>query len=333
MPMNDVFTPDAFGLVAMTEAVNKAPYVPGRLGKMGLFKPKGVSTITIAIEEKQGVLALLPAITRGGPATSAVAGTRKMVPFNIPCFAYEDALLAASIQGVRKFGSENESEAVSEVVADKLEDMKNTHEATKEWLRMGAVHGIVKDGAGDTIYNLFTQFGITAPADVDFVLGTTTTNILGKCLAVKRTMEDALGNTTFDHVHALCGQTWFDAFTNHTLVRYAYQLYKESEVLRADMRKGFEFGGIIFEEYRGQVGHTKFVADGDARFFPVGGPGIFVEYYAPADFLETANQIGLPLYAKQEPTKYDRGIGIHVQSNTLSLCTRPGCLIRGHTSN
>jgi Phage major capsid protein E len=36
-----------------------------------------------------------------------------------------------------------------------------------------------------------------------------------------------------------------------------------------------------------------------AYFFPVGVPGLFRQYNAPADFVETANTIGLPRYAKQ----------------------------------
>jgi len=31
-----------------------------------------------------------------------------------------------------------------------------------------------------------------------------------------------------------------------------------------------------------------------AYFFPVGVPGLFRQYNAPADFVETANTIGLP---------------------------------------
>jgi hypothetical protein len=38
---------------------------------------------------------------------------------------------------------------------------------------------------------------------------------------------------------------------------------------------------------------------GKAYFFPVGVPGLLWQYNAPADFVETANTIGLPRYAKQ----------------------------------
>lgn len=333
MPMSDVFTPDAFGLMELTTSINKLPYNPKRLGQMGIFKPKGVSTRNVVIEEKQGVLSLLPAVSWGGPATSASHGDRKAMSLLVPHFPYEDAVLASEIQDVRLFGSNDQSEGVNEVVNDKLEAMKNTHEATKEYLRIGALHGILLDGAGTTLFNLFTQFNVSPPSDLDFVLGTAGTKVINKCLTAKEVIEDAIGDATYDHVHALCGRTWFKAFTQHAEVKYAYQYFQEGKVLREDQRAGFEFGGVIFEQYRGKVGTKTFVADGDARFFPVGVPDLFIEHYAPADFIETVNTIGLPLYAKQETMEFDRGIKLHVQANTLPICTRPACLLRGYTSN
>ena len=55
----------------------------------------------------------------------------------------------------------------------------------------------------------------------------------------------------------------------------------------------------MFEEYRGRVGTVDFTDASKAYFFPVGVPGLFRQYNAPADFVETANTIGLPRYAKQ----------------------------------
>ena len=56
---------------------------------------------------------------------------------------------------------------------------------------------------------------------------------------------------------------------------------------------------------------------------------LFRTYFAPADFNETANTLGLPLYAKQAPRKFERGTDLHVQSNPLPLCLRPEILVKG----
>jgi hypothetical protein len=66
------------------------------------------------------------------------------------------------------------------------------------------------------------------------------------------------------------------------------------------------------------------------RFFSVGVPGLFRQYNAPADFVETANTIGLLRYAKQAvDQQFARWVMLHVQSNPLPICTRARGLIKG----
>jgi hypothetical protein len=53
-------------------------------------------------------------------------------------------------------------------------------------------------------------------------------------------------------------------------------------------------------------------------FFPVGVPGLFRQYNAPADFVETANTIGLPRYAKQAVDQQFARWVMHVSSSEAS---------------
>lgn len=332
--MNDVWGGNAFTLKSLTNALNKAPFVPSRLGKLGIFQERGVPTTSIVIEEKNGILGLFSTKQRGAPAQTARDEKRKARSFNIPHIPVEDEIKAEDVQNVRAFGSENQLQGVEEVVADKLMTIRQSFEATHEWHRLGAIKGIVYDADGTTvIYNFFNEFNIGALADVDFVLGTSTTDIKAKCMTVIRGVEDALQGVPFDHVHCMCGPNFFDRLSSHPAV-LQYYLYSTEAAARAnDMRRGFMFAGIYFEEYRGNVGGQQFIANDEARFFPVGAPEVFMTYYAPADFLETANQVGIPMYAKQEATKFNRGRALHAQSNPLFVCTRPRALRRGTSSN
>jgi hypothetical protein len=99
------------------------------------------------------------------------------------------------------------------------------------------------------------------------------------------------------------------------------------------MRTGFTFADLVFEEYRGVASTIdgpprRFIAAGDAHAFPLGTMDTFATYFAPADFNETDNTPGLPLYAKQQPRDFDRGTDIHTQSNPLPMCHRPALLVR-----
>jgi hypothetical protein len=114
-------------------------------------------------------------------------------------------------------------------------------------------------------------------------------------------------------------------------VAKAYDRYLDGAFLRQGQARGsFEYAGILFEEYRGKVGAVDFTDASKAYFFPVGMPGLFRQYNAPADFVETANTIGLPRYAKQAvDQQFARWVMLHVQSNPLPICTRPRVLIKG----
>jgi hypothetical protein len=328
----DVFNTDAFNVISMTDAINKLPYVPTRLGAMGLFKESGITTDTVVIEERDGHIALLQTAQRGTVGTTAGRATVKVRSFKVPHIPHDDTVLAQDVQGVREFGKASTTESVAKVVNERLAEMRQNHETTKEYYRAKAIQGLLLDADGSVIYDFWNEFGLTEQT-VDFVLGTATTDIRGKCLTVAEKVEAAVGAMPYDHIHAMCGKTWFKSFVGHALVRDAYSRYKDGEMLRNDPRAGFEFGGIIFEVYRGAVSGQTFVNDDHARFFPVGAPGLFRQHNAPADFIEAVNTVGKPVYAKQSRMKFDKGIEIHTQSNPFIYCTRPYCLVKGFTSN
>jgi len=336
MAMNNPFDTPAFNMTALTAAINILPNTYGRLEQMSLMPARPVRFRQIAIEERNGVLNLLPTMPVGSPGTVGERGKRKLRSFAVPHIPHDDVVLPEEVQGIRAFGSENETEALANVITDHLQSMRNKHSITLEHLRMGALKGVILDADGSTLYDLFAEFGITAKT-VDFVLGTAGTNVKAKCMEVLRHIEDNLRGEFMTRVHALVSPEFFDALTSHAKVEKAYERWMEGAALRDDVRSGFTFGGITFEEYRGQAtdpdGNVRrFIAANEGHAFPLGTVETFASYFAPADFNETANTLGQPLYAKQEPRKFERGTDLHTQSNPLPMCHRPGVLVKLITS-
>ena len=334
--MLNPFKNDAFNMVALTAAINKIPNNYGRLEQLNLLPAVGVRTRTILIEEMNGVLNLLPTMPVGAPGTLGAQGKRKVRSFVIPHIPHDDVVLPEEVQGLRAFGSENELEALATLIAKKLALMKNKLLITLEHLRVGALKGVILDADGSTLYDLFSEFGITAKS-VNFALTTNTTEVLLKVLEVKRHIEDNLRGEFMTGIMCLCSPGFFDALTTHPKVKEAYARWQQGQILFTDNRTNFSFGGITFEEYRGQATDAagnvrKFIADDEAHFFPLGTASTFRTYLAPADFNETANTLGLPLYAKQAPRKFERGTDIHTQSNPLPICLRPEVLVKGTKS-
>ncbi len=327
--MLDVFKTDAFSVVSLTDAILKAPYQPGRIGQLNLFRERGVATTTVVVEEKAGVLTLIPTTPRGGAADRLGRSARTARPFVMPHLARESTIYADEVQGVRAFGSDNQTEVIQAIVDERLATLRQMHETTLEYHRIGAIQGKLLDADGvTTIYNLFTEFGVTQQTK-NFVLGTSTTDIRGACVAVARLIEAELGAATWPRLRGFCGANWFDAFVSHATVLDAFK-YQQGQMLQQDLRtSGFTFGGIIWEEYRGSVGGVAFVDPNLAYVFPESRE-LFATYFAPADFIETANTIGLPLYTKQvaDPEGLNRYVKLHSQSNPLALCLRPRGVVK-----
>lgn len=329
--MVDIFNNDAFSVTSLTNAINLLPNLYGKLNDMNLFPGKGVRTRNICVEEQNGVLNLLPTQAPGAPGTFESRPSRKLRSFAIPHIPHDDIIMPEEIQGVRAFGTENELQTVAGIVAEHLQSMRNKHVITLENLRMGALKGEITDADGSVIYNLYTAFGITKKT-VNFALGTASTDVKKKCLEVVRHIEDNLKGEIMSEIHCLVSAEFFDALTSHSKVKEAYERWQDGAALRNDMRAGFPFGGIVFEEYRGQATLSdgtvkKFITEGAGHCFPVGTQQTFATYFAPADFNETVNTIGLPLYAKTASRKFERGVEIHTQSNPLPLCLRPSVLV------
>jgi len=332
MPLNNPFDDPAFSMAELTAAINILPNNYGLVGQMGIFRPKPVRTRQIAIEENNGVLNLLPTQNPGSPGTVGKRGKRKLRSFSVPHIPHDDVVLPEEVQGVRSFGSEDQMQALSDIITDHLQSMRNKHAITLEHLRMGALKGVILDADGSQLLNLFTEFEIT-PKIVNFALGVATTDVKKKCLEVKRHIEKNLLGEVMSSVSVLVSPEFFDALTSHDKVKEAYERWREGQALRDDMRDGFIFGGLTFKEYLGEASDMdgnvrRFIAANEGHAFPMGTQETFKTYFAPADFNETVNTLGRPIYVKQASRKFERGTDIHTQSNPLPMCHRPAVLVK-----
>ena len=324
----DIFNDDAFSVVSLTKAIEDTPFVPGRVGQLGIFSEEGVSTTSISIEKIGSTVSLVPAASRGSSGRPMGNDKRQMIPFTATHLPQRASILADEVQNLRAFGSESEVETAQRLMNRKLAKMRRDLDTTIEYQRIGAIKGSILDSDGTTeLLNLHTAFG-TSVTSHSLVLGTAGTPVRNKVIEARRKMEAALGGLTYSGARVLCSASFFDALVGHAKVEAAFDRYMNGEFLREDQRGGFYFAGVFWEEYRGQVGATKFIADGEAWMVPEGVPDLFVTNYAPADYMETVNTLGQAYYAKQEPKDFGKGIDVETQSNPIHICTRPAVPVK-----
>lgn len=319
---------DGYSLTQLSQAINVLPNQYGRVNQLGLFtwRPQLVNTATV--EMRNGVLTLIPTSPWGGPAPKSNTGKRTVRTFQIPHMPLEDTVSAAEVVGIRAFGTDNVLETVNSRVNDKLQTMKNKFDQTLEWRAMSALKGIVLDADGETVIeDYFTAFGVTKKT-VNFALNNAATDVRGKCMEVVRWIEDHLQGEVMQYVQALVSPEFFDAFVGHAKVKEAFANYSEAaQRIGGDMRKGFSFGGITFEEYRAVVDGKRFIDASYGHAFPTGTAETFSDFGAPADFVETVNTLALPYYARQQNQDFNRGVDLHAQANRLPIVTRPSVII------
>lgn len=327
MQLND------FTLTELTAAINQFPVQWGRVSQMGLFADRGVRNRTVTIESQSGTLALLPTHEWGGEGTVASKIDRNTFSFAIKQTVHDDLISAVDVQDVRAFGGEGLADMSTEI-ARRLQRMRARHDATLEWKRMGALKGNVLNADGSTsLANLFTTFGLSQ-VTVDFLLGTPGTDVLAKCAAVANQIEDNLKGDTMSGIRVLVSPEFYSKLINHAKVVDAYKYHSEAAVrLGTDLRPGFTFGGITFEEYRGVINGNRLIAANEGHAVPMGTMDTFATYYAPADFNEAANTIGLPIYVKTWDKEGGRGTVLHTQCNSLPICHQPAVLVKVTSSN
>ncbi len=323
-----IFDDEAFSVATLTAAINEQPYLPGRISGLGLFQEEGIATLTVQIEKDGDTLALVPAGERGSSGFVVTGTKRRMIPFNTVHLPERFTIRADEIQGIRAFGSRTELQAVQDVINTRLAKARRQLDATHEFQRMGALNGLVLDADGKTpLLDIYSAFGVQRQS-LSMGLNDAATELRVKAGEALDMQEDALGSVTSSGSRAFCGKHFWNKLIVHKSVKDTYLNSAQASELRGDARESFEFGGIVWERYRGKVAGISFVHDDEALLVPEGVPDLYISAFAPADYMETVNTQGIPYYSKLETLPFGKGVAGEAQSNPLHLCTRPRAQIR-----
>lgn len=318
---------DLFTTATLTESINKLPVAPTRAGDLGIFEEEGVATTSIVIESRNGRLFLVENTGRNSDPMPVKNSKRTRRTFEACHLPVSDQVLPGELQNLQSFGSNDTTDYQAQVINNKLQLLKGSLEVTREFQRIGALRGRILDANGEVIYDLYKEFGVPQKKIV-VPLGTKTTDVRKHLMDAKRHSESKLTGVLVSGFKAFCGPDWFDKFVSHPNVEKAYANYQEAQDrLGGDVRKGFTFGGIEFEEYNATISDQTFIPDNVAQVFPIAKGGVYKCFNAPANYNETVNTLGVPFYAKAEERRMNKGWELESQSNPLIICTFPEALV------
>lgn len=329
----------------LTEQINRIPNSYGLLRAMGLFSEEGVISTTVEIRIEDGILVVLASRERGAPGVPAARETGKTLFFQVPHFPHRDLIKPADIQNILIMaGRTKRPGTLEDELAKRLNNLRNNHAITLEYVRMGALKGEIKDGDGTTIYDLYDEFDIVQKS-VDFVLGTAGTDIMAKAEEVTDHIITNLKGEVANGIEVQVDGLFFNKLIQHPKVE-KYWLQTNTAGTLANMERDrlggnwgrvFEFANIMWRENKTmfplKAGAEKALADSTGVAYPLGTLDTFKTWFAPADTMQTLNAPGDQIFVSSEVLDHGKGIDLWSESNPLAIVKRPELVVEVHSSN
>lgn len=316
----------------LTMAIDKLPNLYGRLNQENLFPSEGVSTKLVEVRFRNGFITVLPAKERGNPGSVGKGPNENAVYLEIPHIPHLDYLTPDDIQDMFAFTNDPlRLKTPEDALNEKLQAIKNKHAITREYMRMGALKGVIKDGNGDTLHDLFERFDIPKKT-FDFELDDPTTDVKAKCRGVDRWISERLQGEVANGIRVKCSPELWDLLTGHPNVEKFFVNYSEARQFATGGITEFPFGGLIFEEYNATVSlingnSEKLIAANYGHAYPMGTMNTFRTYDGPAHSMSMANMKGAEIFISPELLRHDEGIELKSQSNPLPVVARPDLIV------
>lgn len=340
--------------VELTEEVNRIPNQFGLLNALNLAPNEPKGSKFVRIEYRNGQIYVLAARERGAPGDVGYSDTGNGIILEIPHFPHLDRISVDDLDGVLEVINGQITPASLEAeTARKLKNIRIKHSITREYIRLGMLKGLIRDGAGKTLYDIYDLFGI-AKKTVDFALGTDATDIVDKCEEVRDTIMTNLQGETMNGIDAIVSPTFFSKFIKHPNVEKfwvqslnaALHTSVSRQNLGGNWGRVFEFGDIVFREYKGgmpiragngQVTTEKNVADNMGHAYPTGTQAMFRTFDGPIFHIDRLNRPidaqGEPVFISTKVLDHGEGVEMKSQSNALAICKQPECQVEITTSN
>ena len=334
---------NAFEINDLTQELQLIPNSWTLLNDSGLFSEEFLSTNTVTFEEQAQTLGLIGDQFRGAKPQANRDDNRKIRSYPVAHWPIIDAVKPEDIQGKRAYGSTDMAETEAAVIARKMQRIRRNMDITMEVGRFSTLTSLNLYSPNGTISgNLATDFGITQTS-VDFLFGTSTTDIVAKVETIVAAMQDnANTGDVITGIIGYCSPEFFAKLIAHAKIVDAYKYFSatEGQMIQRNRAGGnnglyreFTYAGIRFVEVRTVLAGQRLIPVGEAVFVPTGTTDTFVSYFGPAnrmDFVNTQAERGY-IWTYRDP----KGLGIDIDGefNVTHVIRRPALVVKGTTSN
>lgn len=329
------------------DGITETPLQYGYLNSKNMFNVKSTNQTAIVFDRDYSTITLLPQVNRGSKvATQGKERKADTFSLELAYFKHADRLTGDDIQGHRRVGR-TDNETLAHATAEKMEDLRAAWDQTQEYMKLQAIKGVAKTPDGIVMADMYNKFGITQ-TQVDFLLGTSTTNVDAKIRELKSTIaKNVKTGGAIGGVEVLVDPSFFNKLISHPAIKNAYQYFAaQTNVLRESEMQYMKWGvmnwfthqGITFVEYDATFNlpdgsqELAFAADSGVAYAQ-GVKDLFRGYNGPSNKLSAANQPGQELYVRTKVDPDDEFVEFEIEAAPLLICTKPASVVKLVTSN
>lgn len=332
---------NAFELVDRTGELLLLPQTWTLLGDSGLFVEESISTPTVTFEERKGSLAIVNDRIRGSRPQTTSEDVRKLHSYTTTHHPLEDALYPDTIAAKSQYGADQGFDTETQAMMRKLEKIRKSYDVTLEVARFKTLAtGNVWAPNGSISGNFYSDFGLTRN-EVDFVLGTATTDIIDKCNEIIAGFQaSATEGQIITRVIGYASPAFFRKLIAHAKVTqtHIYQQIGQNNITQqraggAGYYRKLSFGGVEFWEVPTILAGEALVPAGDCIFVAQDDSGSFVTYFAPPNRFNYVNTAGEKSYVWTFRNERLTEITIEAEMNMLNVLKKPNFVARGYSSN
>jgi hypothetical protein len=329
-----------FQVVDETQNLLKLPQAWTLLGDSGLFVEESISTQVATFQEINGSLAIVGDAVRGTKPQTTSGDVRKLHSYSVSHHPFMDALYPSDIAGVSAYGNLSQEETQAAALLRKMEKTRKSFAITREVARFRTLGTGTAWNPNNTLgsQNFYTDLGYTRN-EVDFVLGTATTDVIAKCEEIVAGFQAAANEgEIITRVTGYASPAFFAKLIAHAKVTQAhiYQQIGQNNITQErsggmGLYRKFTFGNINFVEVPTVLAGTALVTAGDCVFVAE-GTDAFVTFFAPANRFGHVGTLGQMEYMWVFTDPRLTEITIEAESNFLNVLRKPQFVARGYTA-
>lgn len=319
MPLSN----QAFSVMALTEAISLIPNKPNIIDGLGIFKKEYKNTTFVQVERASHGVGLVESVKRGTPGNPVSENREPPQTFYMLHLPYDDFVLADDVQNIREFGTTNGLKQIATLVNNKLAIARENFDYTREHAMFGALKGKVLNKDGTTVLaDYYTAFGETRK-EHQWQLTNDKTDVSGLIDDIKLKYASQMKGESSNGFICLISPQFMQELKTHKSIKDIYVRHQTGDVYRNSAGVEFAHNGVRFIVYGEEFESGLKLADDEGIILPTGTRNVFKECFAPANRLDTVNQIAQSYFADKYKLPDNTGYKLHAQCNPLPLVLRP----------